>query len=215
MTPTREQMRAWFDTFNREYFNGELPLPRLALGSSRTRLGSMSCRRRCTLTGWRLSDFAIRLSTYYDCTEREMQTVLLHEMIHYYIAWKGIRDDAPHGSVFRSIMNSLNTRHGWDISVSASMHGRKTAAPHNDRRPRLVLALENSRGECFLTVVNPRYAEQLKSRLKNAADATQRAWFVSTDPFFSDFTTVRSLRARKVKREVFDEKIACGTMVDI
>lgn len=144
-----------------------------------------------------------------------MQTVLLHEMIHYYIAWKGIRDDAPHGSVFRSIMNGLNTRHGWNISVSASMRGRKTAAPHNDRRPRLVLALENSRGECFLTVVNPRYAAQLKSRLKNAADATQRAWFVSTDPFFSDFTTVRSLRARKVKREVFDEKIACGTMVDI
>ena len=50
---------------------------------------------------------------------------------------------------------------------------------------------------------------------KNAADATQRSWFVSTDPFFSDFSTVRSLRARKVKREVFDEKIACGTMVDI
>lgn len=215
MTPTREQMRAWFDTFNRQYFNGELPLPRLALGSSRTRLGSMSCRRRRTLTGWRFSDFAIRLSTYYDCTEREMQTVLLHEMIHYYIAWKGIRDDAPHGSVFRSIMNRLNTRHGWNISVSASMRGRKTAAPHNDRRPRLVLALENSRGECFLTVVNPRYAAQLKSRLKNAVDATQRAWFVSTDPFFSDFTTVRSLRARKVKREVFDEKIACGTIVDI
>lgn len=208
-------MRAWFDTFNRQYFNGELPLPRLALGNSRTRLGSMSCRRRRTLTGWRFSDFAIRLSTYYDCTEREMQTVLLHEMIHYYIAWKGIRDDAPHGSVFRSIMNRLNTRHGWNISVSASMRGRKTAAPHNDRRPRLVLALENSRGECFLTVVNPRYAAQLKSRLKNAVDATQRAWFVSTDPFFSDFTTVRSLRARKVKREVFDEKIACGTMVDI
>lgn len=215
MTPTREQMRAWFDTFNRQYFNGELPLPRLALGNSRTRLGSMSCRRRRTLTGWRFSDFAIRLSTYYDCTEREMQTVLLHEMIHYYIAWKGIRDDAPHGSVFRSIMNRLNTRHGWDISMSASMRGRKTAAPHNDRRPRLVLALENSRGECFLTVVNPRYSAQLKSRLKNAADATQRAWFVSTDPFFADFTTVRSLRARKVKREVFDEKIACGTMVDI
>lgn len=208
-------MRAWFDTFNRQYFNGELPLPRLALGNSRTRLGSMSCRRRRTLTGWRFSDFAIRLSTYYDCTEREMQTVLLHEMIHYYIAWKGIRDDAPHGSVFRSIMNRLNTRHGWDISVSTSMRGRKTAAPHNDRRPRLVLALENSRGECFLTVVNPRYAAQLKSRLKNAVDATQRAWFVSTDPFFSDFTTVRSLRARKVKREVFDEKIACGTMIDI
>lgn len=208
-------MRAWFDTFNRQYFNGELPLPRLALGNSRTRLGSMSCKRRRTLLGWKTSGFAIRLSTYYDCTERELQTVLLHEMIHYYIAWKGIRDDAPHGSVFRSIMNRLNTRHGWDISVSASMRGRKTAAPHNDRRPRLVLALENSRGECFLTVVNPRYAAQLKSRLKNAVDATQRAWFVSTDPFFSDFTTVRSLRARKVKREVFDEKIACGTMVDI
>lgn len=215
MTPTAEQMRAWFDTFNRQYFNGELPLPRLALGNSRTRLGSMSCRRRRTLTGWRLSDFAIRLSTYYDCTEREMQTVLLHEMIHYYIAWKGIRDDAPHGSVFRSIMNRLNTRHGWDISVSASMRGRKTAAPHNDRRPRLVLALENSRGECFLTVVNPRYAAQLKSRLKKRRRRHTTRMVCLHRPVLLRFHHRKVLRARKVKREVFDEKIACGTMVDI
>ena len=215
MTPTTEQIATWFDTFNRDYFAGSMPRPRLSLGHSRTRLGSMACRRRRTLLGWKNSDFAIRLSTYYDCTEREMQTVLLHEMIHYYIAWKGIRDDAPHGSVFRSIMNRLNTRHGWDISVSASMRGRKTAAPHNDSRPRLVLALENSRGECFLSVVNPRYAVRLKAQLGRAIDVKPRAWFVSTDPFFADFTTVRSLRARRVTRTIFEEKIAGGKAIAV
>ncbi len=215
MTPTTEQIATWFDTFNRDYFAGSMPRPRLSLGHSRTRLGSMACRRRRTLLGWKNSDFAIRLSTYYDCTERELQTVLLHEMIHLYIAWKGIRDDAPHGRVFRRMMDELNTRYGWNITVSTSMRGRQTTAPRNSNRQRLVLALENSRGECFLSVVNPRYAVRLKAQLGRAIDVRPRVWFVSTDPFFADFTTVRSLRARRVTRTIFEEKIAGGKAIAV
>lgn len=215
MTPTTEQIATWFDTFNRDYFAGSMPRPRLSLGHSRTRLGSMACRRRRTLLGWKNSDFAIRLSTYYDCTERELQTVLLHEMIHLYIAWKGISDDAPHGCVFRRMMDELNTRYGWNITVSTSMRGRQTTAPRDSNRQRLVLALENSRGECFLSVVNPRYAVRLKAQLGRAIDVKPRAWFVSTDPFFADFTTVRSLRARRVTRTIFEEKIAGGKAIAV
>ena len=141
--------------------------------------------------------------------------MLLHEMIHLYIAWKGIRDDAPHGRVFRRMMDELNTRYGWNITVSTSMRGRQTTAPRDSNRQRLVLALENSRGECFLSVVNPRYAVRLKAQLGRAIDVRPRVWFVSTDPFFADFTTVRSLRARRVTRTIFEEKIAGGKAIAV
>ena len=215
MTPTTEQIATWFDTFNRDYFAGSMPRPRLSLGHSRSRRGSRAFRRRRTLLVWKNSDIAIRLSTYYDCTERELQTVLLHEMIHLYIAWKGIRDDAPHGRVFRRMMDELNTRYGWNITVSTSMRGRQTTTPRDSNRQRLVLALENSRGECFLSVVNPRYAVRLKAQLGRAIDVRPRVWFVSTDPFFADFTTVRSLRARRVTRTIFEEKIAGGKAIAV
>ena len=75
-------MEQWFTTFNEQYFDGVLPLPRLALSRSKTRLGSMSCKRVTRLfRGTKFSDFTIRLSNYYDLSERDFQNVLLHEII--------------------------------------------------------------------------------------------------------------------------------------
>ena len=63
-------MEQWFTTFNEQYFDGGLPLPRLALSRSKTRLGSMSCKRVTRLfRGTKFSDFTIRLSNYYDLSE--------------------------------------------------------------------------------------------------------------------------------------------------
>lgn len=85
-------MEQWFTTFNEQYFDGGLPLPRLALSRSKTRLGSMSCKRVTRLLrGTKFSDFTIRLSNYYDLSERDFQNVLLHEMIHYHIAYTELK----------------------------------------------------------------------------------------------------------------------------
>lgn len=58
-------MEHWFAIFNKEYFDGELPLPRLALSRSRTRLGSMACKRvKRLFKSEKFTDFAIRLSNF-------------------------------------------------------------------------------------------------------------------------------------------------------
>ena len=82
MTLTTDTLRTWFKQFNAVYFGDELPVPRLALSKARTRLGTMACKsvRRIGRTVY--TDFTIRISTYYDCTEREYQETLLHELIH-------------------------------------------------------------------------------------------------------------------------------------
>ena len=205
-------MRAWFDTFNRQYFNGELPLPRLALGNSRTRLGSMSCRRRRTLTGWRFSDFAIRLSTYYDCTERELQTVLLHEMIHYYIAYNGISDTSAHGPAFRTLMERLNSCHGWGIKVRTDTR-RWAAAVEQEPQCRLVLALTMADGKHFLTVVNRRYRDAIECKVRRTRDIASHRWVETSDEYFSDFPAVRSLRARRVSCATFQSVVGSETAV--
>ena len=116
----QETLKAWFAQFNREYFNGQLPEPRLLLSKSRTRLGSMSYQRKRSWGRTRNSDYTIRISTYYDCGEREWQNVMLHEMIHLYIASKHLRDTSSHGKLFRQYMDYLNSNYGWNIRVSTA-----------------------------------------------------------------------------------------------
>ena len=102
MTLTTDILHTWFRQFNADYFGDELPVPRIALSKARTRLGSLTYSRVLRLSGWKYTDFVIRISIYYECTEREFQETLLHEMIHYYIAYHNITDTSSHGKIGRA-----------------------------------------------------------------------------------------------------------------
>lgn len=204
MTLTKALLEQWFEQFNRLYFAGELPLPRLALSKARTRLGTMSCRRERSFLKTVLKDFTIRVSTYYEQDQRGYQTVLLHEMIHYYIAFKGLRDDAPHGRIFRRMMTELNTRHGWNISVSTSMRGAATTVK-KPQQQRLVLTIKMKNGERWVSVVNPRYAKSIAARLRRLPQVASFGWYASSDSFFANFPQARSLRGRKVSEDFFEQ----------
>lgn len=201
-------LHASFDTFNRLYFNNALPCPRLSLSQSRTRLGSMSCKHKLTWKGYRPCRYAIHVSTYYNQTERQYQNVLLHEMIHYYIAYKGIVDTSPHGKVFRQMMKNLNEKYGWEISVSSRMSERKSACVQSSATPRLILLLEVQGRGHFVSVVNPKYAAVMEHELQRLVEVKQHAWYQSTDAYFDSFPVVRSLRGRRITVEMRNELIA-------
>lgn len=206
MTLTVDLLKEWFVRFNSSYFADAMPVPRLALSKARTRLGSMSCQCHRTLFKRTYSHFTIRVSTCYDCTEREYQTVLLHEMIHYYITYNGIRDTSAHGREFHRLMNWLNREHGWNITVTSSVRGKALTEPSQTAKSRLVLAMTMCGGERYLSVVSPRYAPVIDRQAQAARQIAQHRWFMSQDSYFSAFPTVRSLRARRVTKELFDEK---------
>lgn len=215
MTPDRQLMASWFDEFNRNYFDSLLPMPRLSCGKSRTRFGSMTCKRKHTLSGWETCNHSIRLSTYYDQSEHELRTVFLHEMIHYYISYKGIRDNAPHGHVFRSIMNELNTRYGWHITVSASCVGLKPGNPQTTDKERLVLALHTIDGRAMLSVVNPHYASAINKTIKRSDEIKSHEWYITRNTFFAAFPVVRSLRGRVMARDEFNALTSHMTKTEI
>lgn len=206
-----ETLQEWFARFNRLCFHGSLPMPRLALSKSRTQLGSMTYRRSRRYVFFPEPSFTIRVSAYYDSSEAELQDVLLHEMIHYYIALNKLRDTSPHGVLFRKMMKEINEKHRRNITVSTRCDGRTAAPAARSERERLVLALEMDDGQCFLSVVNPRYANALRLRLGLVRGLRQHHWLVSNDPFFADFPAVRSLRARRVSRDDFSRLVAAGS----
>lgn len=200
-------MKTNFMRFNTQYFDGVLPLPRLRTGRSRTQLGTMSCKRKTSWGRTKLYDFTISLSNYYDQTEHQFQSVLLHEMIHLSIAVSGVKDTSPHGVVFRGLMQRLN-RDGWDIQIMTKTRDYTKAYTGSATviAQYIVLALEMNDGKRFLSSVNPKFVRDINQQLRTIPQISHYAWFTTSDRWFESMPKVRSLRGRRVTAEVFQTK---------
>ncbi len=200
-------MKTNFMRFNMQYFDGVLPLPRLRAGRSRTQLGTMSCKRKTSWGHTKLYDFTISLSNYYDQTEHQFQSVLLHEMIHLSIAVSGVKDTSPHGVVFRGLMQRLN-RDGWDIQIMTKTRDYTKAYTGTATviAQYIVLALEMNDGKRFLSSVNPKFVRDINQQLRTIPQISHFAWFTTSDRWFEAMPKVRSLRSRRVTAEVFQAK---------
>lgn len=200
-------MKNNFMRFNTQYFDGVLPLPRLRAGRSRTQLGTMSCKRKTSWGRTKLYDFTISLSNYYDQTEHQFQSVLLHEMIHLSIAVSGVKDTSPHGVVFRALMQRLN-RDGWDIQIMTKTRDYTKAYTGSATviAQYIVLALEMNDGKRFLSSVNPKFVRDINQQLRTIPQISHYAWFTTSDRWFETMPKVRSLRGRRVTAEVFQTK---------
>ena len=211
MIPTTDYLSAQFAVFNARYFGGELPEPQFKVNSARTLLGRFSCRRvRKGLLGLRHSDeYAIAISRFYEMSERDVQTVLLHEMIHYHICYHRLADTSPHGTLFRREMRRINAD-GWNITVRTSTKGWQINGG-KDRPKRFVVALTMPDG-CYFAAVQRPYVKAFNAALGRTSDQNRREWFFTGDEFFVQFPLVRTLRFRKVSAPEFDA--VCKRMSD-
>jgi hypothetical protein len=123
MTITEEIIEEKFREYNREYFNNELPLPKFGLLKSYMTCGYFSCKKiigKRKLKGQRLD-----ISVYYDWDEDELKSVIVHEMIHYYLAHKHIDNELTHGEAFNEMAKEFNEKYGLKISAKVDCTGFK------------------------------------------------------------------------------------------
>ena len=204
-------MEEWFKRFDQEYFGGKLPLPELGLTRAKTRLGQLAFKHSSRWGRTKLYDFKLSMSTYYDMTDKQAKSVLLHEMIHYIIGYTGLKDTAPHGVVFRGMMDNLNRKHGWDIRVMTSTKGWKVSEKVEARKKAagpqtyLILAVELKDGKHFLSRVSPRFARSLERQLLKAKEVSSYSWYTTQESYFEDFPQVRSLRGRRITKGDFEK----------
>ena len=108
-----------FDEFNQQIFGGKLPKIPVVLSDAKTFLGQCVCRTRRMPNGKvEKFDFKLRINTRLDLPEREVEDIIIHEMIHYYIGYHQLKDTSAHGQIFRRMMNEINTKFGRNVSVS-------------------------------------------------------------------------------------------------
>ena len=210
MIVTIDWMEEWFKRFDQEYFGGKLPLPELALTRAKTRLGQLAFKRASRWGRTKLYDFKLSMSTYYDMTDLQAKSVLLHEMIHYIIGYTGLKDTSPHGVVFRGMMDNLTRKYGWDIRVMTSTKGWKVSERVAEKKKAkgpqtyLMLAIELKDGKFYLSRVNPGFARRIEKQLPMVRELRSHRWYTTQESYFEDYPQVRSLRGRRITKGDFE-----------
>ena len=211
MIVTIDWMEEWFKRFDQEYFGGKLPLPELSLTRAKTRLGQLAFKRASRWGRTKLYDFKLSMSTYYDMTEQQAKSVLLHEMIHYIIGYTGLKDTSPHGVVFRGMMDNLNRKYGWDIRVMTSTKGWKVSERVAEKKKAkgpqtyLMLVIELKDGKFYLSRVNPGFARRIEKQLPMVRELRSHRWYTTQESYFEDYPQVRSLRGRRITKNDFEK----------
>ena len=123
MEITVELIEKKFREYNKEYFNNELPLPKFGLLESYMTCGYFSCKK--IIGKRRLKGQRLDISVYYDWEENALRDVIVHEMIHYYLAYKHIDNELTHGDAFKEMATDFNNKYSMNISAKVDCTGFK------------------------------------------------------------------------------------------
>ena len=155
MIGTLEFLRESFNRFNSEIFGNNLPVPILKISNARTFLGKFQHKKQPYSKGI-LNEFIVILSNAFDVPQEVLEDTIIHEMVHYEIAFLSIKDTSAHGNAFLSRMNEINVKYGRNLAVSQSIGkiGGVCLTPKAQRSPEsMVAVLELKTDETFFKVM--------------------------------------------------------------
>jgi len=185
------ELQEIFSKYNDLCFEGNLPPIPFKLVKARTFLGKYT--RDC-----------IRISTSFDLTERELEDVVIHEMIHYYIAFRRLRDTSPHGVVFRRIMGTINEEFGRNITVRYRCKAGCESPRRDEPRENWICVTQLEDGKWGVTSCIETRVPEMKRNLPKHYRLRSMEWFRSTDPFFNRYPRSYKPRIYKITRAELD-----------
>ncbi|MBQ2024888.1 MAG: SprT-like domain-containing protein [Paludibacteraceae bacterium] len=208
-----------FEEFNKLLFGGELPKIPILLGRATRVIGSFTYRVHKTFWGKKVySDLKLRFSTKFDLPENELQDVIIHEMIHYYIHFKNLKDKSAHGPLFKDIMNQINKNFGRNISIrhKGAVRAHEQMA---DAKPRyrVVAVVTMKDGKTGIKVL-PRIKEKVHHYYKAVSAAptvSHIALYITQNPFFGQYPCSSALRIHYVDHSILQPQLAEATMLPI
>ncbi len=200
-----------FDRFNTLCFEGVLPTVPVVLTRAGTFLGKMEYKSKRNLFGIISShyDFRLKISTGFDLSQEELEDVVIHEMIHYYIAYRNLRDSSVHGEIFRRMMETINKKYGRHISVRH--HGnpmQNLVKDGNTQYKKHYLCVSTfPDGKKGITVCASTKIFELYRLLPKYYGITKMDWYGSLDPFFNRFPRANTPKIYKITEEELSEHL--------
>lgn len=189
MIPDLTFVKDTFNRFNAVIFGSSLPVPGLVMTRARTFRGKMAWTTHSRFGVRRCRDFEMRISVLFDLPAEEWEDVVIHEMIHYHIAYRNLRDTSSHGPVFRRLMHEINSRHGRHITVSARSTDAQRGADRQVRAHYLCMA-RFSDGRLGVAPVAKTRIFDLWDAFPAIPGVVSVKWAGVTDPWFNRFPRV-------------------------
>lgn len=210
MTASLDFVRDTFDRFNTLCFEGELPAVPIILTKARTFLGKVEYKGGRGIFGLvpRNKDFRMKISTSFDLPQDELEDVVLHEMIHYYIAWHNIKDSSVHGKVFRDIMGQLNAKYGRHITIRHKAKEGQILGKSKEPGNHYVCLTTFKDGTQCVTVAASTKVSELHRMFSHCPDITGIQWYRTPDPFFDRYPRSRTPRVYRISQEDIREHLS-------
>ena len=205
MIATAAYVEQKFREYNAAIFGGVLCVPPIRISNARTFLGQVRYRRRRKLFGKEEKyDFTLCISCRYDLPQNQLDDVIIHEMIHYFIDTRRMSDTSAHGRVFRSIMDGINRKFNRNITVSA--RHAQPSEPDGKAQSRLTLfcAVNLANGKTGVAAVARTRIFGMWDSFAMSPDVSCATWYASRDPFFAKFPRYRSPKVSIVPAEELD-----------
>ena len=190
MKATEGFVKEKFDEFNKLIFNNKLPNIPIKIGKAKTQLGSISYKKRTTINAINYYDLKLIISSCYDLQENELEDIIIHEMIHYYILHLRINDTSPHGRIFQEIMQKINSRFGRNITISKRQNKAITEdakITNSPQRQHIICTAEIPDGQHVITVIAKSRIFAFWELLPNLFKLRNVKWYVCIDKYFDRF----------------------------
>ena len=200
MRPDVEYVERKFAEFNRLCFDGKLPPIPVEITQAKSYLGKVVFRREKSFLGkTKHSDFRMLISNRRDLDASVVDDTILHEMIHYWILYNGIKDTSTHGEVFRRMMHDLNSRFGRKMTVSHRVT-KEEMNNNQERKTNLVCVSRLVDGSYGITVAARTRIFSLWDGLE-AWDLVERfQWVFTEHPFFGHYPRSMKTKLYRVSR---------------
>jgi hypothetical protein len=124
---------------NEKYFDNSLPTPWFETVNSISVIGKFEYHKNKRNSKKPIRDQVIKMSDCFDYPEKDFIETMVHEMIHYYIAWNRIKVIRSHGRVFMRMANEMKEKYGLNVTkkIGASSFKLTENAPKLVKRKRL------------------------------------------------------------------------------
>lgn len=219
MRATIPYIKQKFEEFNLLCFEGKLPSIPIVLSNAKTYLGLCAFKTKRDLLGRKQHyDFRLRFSTRFDLPEEELKDTILHEMIHYYIAFHYLKDTSTHGLLFRKMMEDFNARFGRHITISHRLTEAQRADAVDKRKKQHIVAVvrfEDSRiGIKCLPRIRERVLEYC-TLVGRVPEVSTIALYTTDNTFFNRYPTSAALKVYFIEETELAKQLEGATPLEL
>ena len=212
MKATLDFLEKGFDRFNNEIFSGELPRPLFHISSARSFMGQFKVECDKALFKRGKETYHLTLSDRYDLEERVLEDVVIHEMIHFLIRYRRIKDTSSHGPRFRELMNEINNRFGRQVTVSHRC--TKEELEGDDMKAHSIVCLcTMTDGRELVCRVSQSKVFEIHRAFQEWDKVAEERWYWVYGSYFNRYRRVLTPRLFSVDKEGLDV-IASGTRLE-